>query len=164
LSDKEAEARVEQYGFNELREKKVNPVLKFLSYFWGPIPWMIEVAVVLSAIVRHWEDFGIILVLLVVNAVLGFWEEHKAGNTIDALKAKLAIMALVKRDGRWKKIRSRELVPGDIVRLRIGDIVSADCKLLGGDPLEIDKSALTGESLPATKKEGENVYSGSIVK
>ena len=84
-----------QYGPNEIEEKKDNPLLKFLTYFWGPIPWMIEVAVILSGVLRHWPDFFIILVLLVANAVVGFWEEHQAGNAIDALKAQLAIKARV---------------------------------------------------------------------
>jgi H+-transporting ATPase len=84
-----------------IAEKKANPCLKFLSYFWGPIPWMIEVAIILSALVRHWTDFGIILVLLIMNSVVGFWEEYQAGNAIEALKKKLAIQARVKRDGNW---------------------------------------------------------------
>jgi H+-transporting ATPase len=92
--------------------------LKFMSYFWGPIPWMIEAAVVLSALVRHWPDFFLILVLLVVNAAIGFWEEYQAGNAIAALKAKLAIRAHVRRDGKWATVAARELVPGDVVRLK----------------------------------------------
>jgi hypothetical protein len=101
LTDAEAKKRLTQYGPNEIEEKKTNPLLKFLTYFWGPIPWMIEVAVILSGVVRHWPDFFIILLLLFANAVVGFWEERQAGNAIDALKAKLAIKARVKRDGKW---------------------------------------------------------------
>ena len=138
--------------------------LKFLSYFWGPIPWMIEVAVILSAVARHWPDFFIILVLLLANSVVGFWEEHEAGNAIAALKAKLAVNARVKRDGKWITPPARELVPGDVIRLRLGDIVPADARLLEGDPVEVDQSALTGESLPASRKTGESVYSGSIIR
>jgi H+-transporting ATPase len=164
LSSSDAKERLQQYGFNEIPEKKVNPFLQLLRYFWGPIPWMIEVAAVLSALVRHWPDFGIILVLLLTNAAVGFWEEYKAGNTIAALKAKLAIKAKVKRDGSWITILARELVPGDVIRLRIGDIVPADSRLLEGDPLEVDQSALTGESLPVERKSGAVVYSGSIVR
>src|SRR5271156_5387500 len=118
LTQAEAQKRLVQYGPNELAEKKTNPFLKFLSYFWGPIPWMIEVAVVLSGVVRHWPDFFIILLLLVSNAVVGFWEERQAGNAIAALKAKLAIKARVKRDGKWVNPAARELVPGDVIRLR----------------------------------------------
>ncbi len=164
LSQVEAEKRLTQYGPNEIEEKKTNELLKFLSYFWGPIPWMIEAAVVLSAIDRHWPDFGIILLLLVANAVVGFWEEHQAGNAIAALKARLAVKARVIRDGKWTNPAARDLVPGDVIRVRLGDIVPADARLLDGDPIEVDQSALTGESLPATRKPGEAVFSGSIVR
>ena len=123
---------------------------------------MIEVAVILSGVVRHWPDFFIILLLLVSNAVVGFWEEHQAGNAIAALKAKLAVKAKVKRDGKWTDPAAREVVPGDVIRLRLGDIVPADARLLAGDPVEVDQSALTGESLPAERKPGEAVFSGSI--
>ena len=164
LTQAEAEKRLTQYGPNELEEKKTNPLLKFLSYFWGPIPWMIEAAVILSAIDKHWPDFFIILVLLLANAVVGFWEEHEAGNAIEALKAKLAIKARVKRDGKWINPPARELVPGDVIRLRLGDIVPGDARLLDGDTVEVDQSALTGESLPAERKSGEAVFSGSIIR
>jgi H+-transporting ATPase len=164
LSQAEAQKRLAQYGPNEIEEKKTNAFLKFLTYFWGPIPWMIEAAVILSAVARHWPDFGIILLLLLANAVVGFWEEHQAGNAIEALKAKLAIKARVKRDGKWITPAARELVPGDVLRLRLGDIVPADARLLDGDPVEVDQSALTGESLPATRKSGEAVFSGSIIR
>src|ERR1700683_2946617 len=164
LTQVDAQKRLTQYGPNEIAEKKTNELLKFLSYFWGPIPWMIEAAVILSAVARHWPDFGIILFLLLANAVVGFWEEHQAGNAIAALKATLAIKARVKRDGKWVTPAARELVPGDGIRVRLGDIVPADARLLEGDPVEVDQSALTGESLPATRKSGEAVFSGSIVR
>ncbi len=164
LSQAEAQKWLTQYGPNEIAEKKTNVFLKFLSYFWGPIPWMIEAAVILSGVVRHWLDFSIILFLLFSNAVVAFWEEHQAGNEIAALKAKLATKATVKRDGKWTTPLARELVPGDVIRLRLGDIVPADARLLAGDPVQVDQSALTGESLPATRKPGEAVFSGSIIK
>ena len=164
LSQAEAQKRLAQYGPNELAEKKTNALLKFLTYFWGPIPWMIEAAVILSAVAQHWPDFGIILLLLVCNSVVGFWEERQAGNAIAALKARLAIKARVRRDGKWITAAARELVPGDVIRIRLGDIVPADARLLAGDPIEVDQSALTGESLPATRKAGEAVFSGSIVR
>jgi H+-transporting ATPase len=125
---------------------------------------MIEAAVILSAAARHWPDFGIILLLLLANALVGFWEEHQAGNAIAALKATLAIKARVKRDGKWVNPAARELVPGDAIRLRLGDIVPADARLLDGDEISVDQSALTGESLPATRKSGDAVFSGSIVR
>ncbi len=164
LSQAEATKRLTQYGPNEIEEKKTNAFLKFLTYFWGPIPWMIEAAVILSAVAKHWPDFAIILVLLFSNAIVGFWEEHQAGNAIEALKAKLAKNARAKRDGKWATPPVRELVPGDVIRLRLGDIVPADARLLDGDPVEVDQSALTGESLPASRKQGEAVFSGSIIK
>ena len=164
LTQAEAQKRLTQFGPNEIAEKKTNEILKFLSYFWGPIPWMIEAAVILSAAARHWPDFGIILLLLLANAMVGFWEEHQAGNAIAALKATLAIKARVKRDGRWVNPAARELVPGDVIRLRLGDIVPADARLLDGDEISVDQSALTGESLPASRKSGDAVFSGSIVR
>jgi H+-transporting ATPase len=164
LSLAEAQHRLVQYGYNEIAEKKISPFLKFFTYFWGPIPWMIEAAVILSALVRHWPDFFIILVLLLANAVVGFWEEYQAGNAIAALKAKLAIRARVRRDGKWTTVAARELVPGDVIRARLGDIVPADACLLEGDPVEVDQSALTGESLPVTRKMNETIYSGSIIR
>src|ERR1700689_1456910 len=125
---------------------------------------MIEIAVILSGVVGHWPDFFIILLLLVANAVVAFWEEHQAGNAIAALKAKLAIKARVRRDGKWTTPEAHELVPGDVIRIRLGDIVPADARLLDGDPVEVDQSALTGESLPATRKPGDAVFSGSILR
>jgi H+-transporting ATPase len=164
LTQAEAQKRLTQYGPNELVEKKTNLLLKFLGYFWGPIPWMIEIAVILSGVVRHWPDFFIILLLLVTNAVVAFWEERQAGNEIAALKAKLAIKARVIRDGKWINPAARELVPGDVIRLRLGDVVPADARLLAGDEVSVDQSALTGESLPATRKSGDAVFSGSIIR
>ncbi|MBN2100231.1 MAG: plasma-membrane proton-efflux P-type ATPase [Dehalococcoidia bacterium] len=164
LSQAEAQKRLTQYGYNEIQEKKTNPLLKFLSYFWGPIPGMIIIAGILSAVLRHWPDLGVILALLVLNALVGFREEYQAGNAIAALKAKLALQAKVKREGKWVTVAARELVPGDLVRLHIGDIIPADARLLEGDPVEVDQSALTGESLPVEHKSGDVVYSGSIIR
>lgn len=163
LSEEQVQERIKQYGHNELVEKKVHPILKFLSFFWGPIPWMIEIAVILSAIVRDWTDFGIILTLLIVNSVVGFWEEYQADNAIEALKKKLALHARAKRNGKWEQIPARQLVPGDIIRLRLGEIIPADVQLLDGDPIEVDQSALTGESLPVELKSGKQAYSGTVV-
>jgi H+-transporting ATPase len=164
LSSAEAAKRLETHGYNELSEQKVNPLVKFLGYFWGPIPWMIEVAAILSLVVRHWADFVIIVVLLLFNAVVGFWQEHKAANALEALKGQLALQARARRDGAWRQIPARELVPGDVVRLRLGDIIPADVILFDGDYLSVDQSALTGESLPVNKKVGETAYSGSVAR
>ncbi len=164
LSSIEARRRLDEVGYNELAEERTHPLLDFLKHFNGPIAWMIEAAAVLSALVRHWPDFWMILALLVANAFVGFWEEYQAGNAVRALKARLALQARVRRDGRWTALPARELVPGDLIRVRLGDIVPADARLAEGDPVEVDQSALTGESLPVTRKCGESLYSGSILR
>jgi H+-transporting ATPase len=164
LSEDEVRKRLDQFGPNSLVEEKVNPILKFLSYFWGPIPWMIEIAVFLSAIVRHWDDLIIILVLLIFNALVGFWQEYKAANALEALKKQLALKARALRDGKWQEIPAAQLVPGDMIRIRLGDIIPADVKLSEGDFLSVDQSALTGESLPVSKEAGDIAYSGSVAK
>ena len=161
LSSLEAEKRLHQYGLNEVTEKKVNPLIKFIRYFWGPIPWLIEVAIILSSIIQHWEDLGIITALLVLNAVVGFWQEHKADNAIELLKEKLALKARVLRDNKWHEISAKELVPGDIIHISSGDIVPADSKIV--NEISLDESVLTGESLPVDKKASDIAYSGSIV-
>ena len=164
LSSEEVRRRFQEYGPNEIPEKKSNPVLNFLSYFWGPIPWMIEAAVIISAVIQRWEDFSIIFALLMMNAVVGFWQERKADNAIELLKKRLALKARVLRDGKWQEIPARELVPGDIVRVRLGEIVPADIKLVDGDYLLTDESALTGESLPVEKHLSDVAYASSIVQ
>jgi H+-transporting ATPase len=164
LSQTEAQHRLSQVGYNQLPEETVSPLMQFLSHFWGPIAWMIEAAAILSALVGDWVDFAIILALLIGNGVVGFWEEFQAGNAIAALKAKLALQARVKRDNTWMAIAANELVPGDLIRLRLGDIVPADVRVLEGDPAQVDQSALTGESLPVERQVGDVIYSGSILK
>ena len=164
LTSEEAEKRLEVYGYNEITEKKANPLVKFFGYFWGPIPWMIEIAAIISAVIQHWADFWIITALLLVNAVVGFWQEHKAENAIELLKKRLALNAKVLRDGKWQVVPARELVPGDIVRVCLGDIVPADIKLVEGDYVHVDESALTGESLPVEKHVADVAYAGSIIK
>ena len=164
LSSEEAQKRLAQYGPNAITEKKKHPFLKFLGYFWGPIPWMIEVAAVLSAVIHHWEDFWIIFTLLLLNAGVAFWQESKADSAIEALKAKLSPEARVHRDNNWVKLPGRELVPGDIVRVRSGDIIPADIKFINGDFASVDESALTGESMPVEKHQGDVGYDGAILR
>jgi H+-transporting ATPase len=125
---------------------------------------MIEAAVIMSAAIQRWPDFAIILTLLMVNVVVGFWQEHKAGNAIELLKQRLAIKARVLRDGKWQETPAGKLVPGDVVRLRLGEIVPADVKLIDGDYLLADESALTGESLPVEKHLSDVGYASSIIK
>ena len=143
LTQAEAQKRLTQYGPNGIAKKKTNPFLKFLSCFWSPIPWMIEIAVILSGVVGRWPDFFIILLLLVANAVVEFREEHAAGNAIEALKAKLAIKARVKRDRKWINPPARELVPGGVIRMRLGDIVPAGARRIR-ELVEAVQGSLTG--------------------
>ena len=164
LTDEEARKRLDRFGRNELVERKRHPAVEFLRHFWGPIPFMIMVALALSAAVGHWEEFIIISVLLITNAVVGFYQERKAGNAIELLKKKLAPEARALRDGGWKNIPAAELVPGDVVRIRLGDIVPADIKLFKGQYLEVDQSALTGESLPVEKNVNDISFSSSLVR
>jgi len=164
ISSSEAKERLDLFGFNEIEEKKVSLFRKFLGYFWGPIPWMIEVAAVLSLVVRHWADFCIIITLLIFNALVGFWQEYQAGNAVEALKKKLALTSHALRDGKWQEVQAKELVPGDVIRLRLGEIIPADTKLFEGDYLSVDQSALTGESLPVNKEKSDIAYSGSVAK
>jgi H+-transporting ATPase len=164
LSNAEAQERLTQFGLNEISEESKSSLIKFLGYLWGPIPWMIEAAALLSLIVGHWVDLGVITVLLFFNALVGFWQEYQAGNAIEALKKKLALKSRVIRDGNWQVIDAKKLVPGDIIRLRPGDIIPADAKLIDGDYLSVDQSALTGESLPINKGKEDIIYSGSIAK
>jgi H+-transporting ATPase len=152
LSSSEAEKRLKQFGPNEIPEKKVNPIIKFLGYFWGPIPWMIEAAVVISAVRGDIATPGVILLLLFMNSIVGFSEERQASDAIEMLKKRLAPKAKVLRDGKWREMPASNLVPGDLVRARLGDIIPADVKLVDGDYLLVDQSALTGESMPVEKQ------------
>ena len=163
LSDKEVEEKRREFGYNEIIENKKSPLLKFLGYFWGPIPIMIEVAALLSLLIHHYTDFYIIISLLLVNVLVGFWHDRKADNAIELLKEKLAPQARILRDKKWHVMPARELVPGDIIRLRLGDIIPADVRLIEGDYLECDESALTGESLPVEKHIGDKSFSGAVV-
>jgi H+-transporting ATPase len=153
LESAEVDKRIGRFGFNEIAEKEEPLWHRVFRRFWGPIPWMIEAAALLSAVVRKWDDFVIIAIMLLVNAGLDFFQEHRALNALQALKQRLTAEVIVLRDGKFMTIPARELVPGDVIKLRIGNIVPADVQLLQGDYLLIDQSSLTGESLPVTKKE-----------
>ncbi|QVW34193.1 plasma-membrane proton-efflux P-type ATPase [Geobacter sulfurreducens] len=164
LPQEEIAARLKEYGPNEIPEKEESLFQRISRRFWGPIPWMIEAAALLSALLRKWDDFTIIAVLLLTNAALDFWQESKALNALKVLKNKLAKQALVLRDGKFTSLDARNLVPGDIIKVKIGDMIPADIKLIDGEFLQADQSALTGESLPVAKKAGDIAYSNSIVK
>ena len=164
LSAEEAESRLKKYGFNEVKKEKESKLKMIIAPFWGPIPWLIEIAAILSAVIQHWEDFVIILFMLFLNASIEFVQKTKASNALDALKSAMALKARVKRDGKWINIFASTLVPGDLINVKNGDIVPADCDLVTGSYLSIDQSVLTGESLPVNKVIGDDAYSGSIVK
>ena len=164
LTTEDAQRRLARYGPNEIPEVKTSALRKFLSYFWGPIPWMIEAAAVLSILDERFVDFTIVIILLVFNATVGFWQDHQASNALATLRKQLALKARVRRSGTWSLVDAQELVPGDAIRIRLGDIIPADAVLVDGDYLSVDQSALTGESLPVDKKVDDAVYSGSIAR
>jgi H+-transporting ATPase len=163
LNEAEAQRRLQQYGPNAIIEKQQRIWLLFLQKFWDPVPWMLEVTLILEMILGKWAEAVIIAMLLVFNAVLGFRQEHKAQAALDALKKRLHITARVFRDGQWRSIPARDLVPGDLAHVRVGDIVPADMALTEGAIL-VDQSALTGESMPVDRGASSVVYSASIVR
>ncbi len=163
LTSAEVETRRKENGFNEVAVKKEHPALKFLGKFWGLSAWMLESIMMLSAILGKIPDLVVVGVLLVVNAVVSFTQEHRAAGVVETLRKRLQVSARVLRESSWRLIPARELVPGDIIRVRPGDIIPADAKLLNG-ALSIDESALTGESKDADKAPGGVLSSGSIVR
>lgn len=171
LGSQDATKRLQVFGQNKLEEKKENKVLKFFGFMWNPLSWVMEIAAIIAIVLANgqhrppdWQDFLGIVILLVINSTVSFIEENNAGNAAAALMAGLAPKTKVIRDGSWKEMDAALLVPGDVISIKLGDIVPADARLLDGDPLKIDQSALTGESLPVTKYPGEGVYSGSTCK
>jgi plasma-membrane proton-efflux P-type ATPase len=163
LTSAEVEVRRRDHGYNEVTQAKAHPVRLFLSKFWGISAWMLELIMVLSAVLRKFSDLSVVGALLIINAVLGFVQERRAAGVIETLRRRLQVSARALRDAAWRVVPARELVPGDIVRVRPGDIVPADLKLLTG-ALSVDQSALTGESANADKAPGEVLSSGSVVR
>ncbi|GJW84331.1 plasma membrane ATPase 1-like protein, partial [Tanacetum coccineum] len=173
LNSDEVEKRLNMFGYNKLEEKKENKILKFLGFMWNPLSWVMEAAAIMAIAMARggkekqpadYHDFGGILILLLINSTISFVEENNAGNAAAALMARLAPKAKVLRNGKWNEEDASVLVPGDIISIKLGDIIPADARLLQGDPLKIDQSALTGESLPVSKNPGDGVYSGSTCK
>jgi len=163
LSGEQAKRRLAQEGPNAVPEAKAHPLLGFARKFWGLSAWMIELIVLVSFILHKWTDLWIAMALLVVNAVLGFLQEHRAAAAVSALRQRLQVTARVLRDGAWQAIPAQELVSGDVVRLRSGDFVPADARIIEG-ALQVDQSALTGESREITKTNDAILYSGSIAR
>lgn len=171
LSSEEGENRLKIFGPNKLEEKKESKVLKFLGFMWNPLSWVMEAAALMAIVLANgdgrppdWQDFVGIVALLVINSTISFIEENNAGNAAAALMAGLAPKTKVLRDNRWSEQDASILVPGDIISIKLGDIIPADARLLDGDPLKVDQSALTGESLPVTKNPSDEVFSGSTCK
>ncbi|XP_019057508.1 PREDICTED: ATPase 10, plasma membrane-type isoform X4 [Tarenaya hassleriana] len=171
LSSGDAEDRLKIFGPNRLIEKPENKFLKFLGFMWNPLSWVMEAAALMAIVLANsedvgpdWEDFVGIVCLLLINATISFIEENNAGNAAAALMAHLALKTRVIRDVQWQELDASILVPGDIISIKLGDIIPADARLLEGDPLKIDQSVLTGESLAVTKKKGDQVFSGSTCK
>jgi H+-transporting ATPase len=163
LSESEAKNRLEIFGYNEIREKKKNPFLGFILLYWGPMPWLLELAMVLSFILRHYLEGIIIFALLTVNAIIGYMHSLGSQKAMELLKKKLAIKAKILRDEKWVMKEAKEIVPGDIIAVNLGDIVPADSKIVSGK-ISVDESTLTGESLPVNRSQSEIIYSGSIVR
>ncbi|KEH37844.1 putative proton-exporting ATPase [Medicago truncatula] len=171
LSSEEGEKRLQVFGPNKLEEKSESKLLKFLGFMWNPLSWVMEAAAIMAIVLANgggkppdWQDFTGIMVLLIINSTISFIEENNAGNAAAALMAGLAPKTKVLRDGKWSEQEAEILVPGDVISIKLGDIVPADARLLEGDPLKIDQSALTGESLPVTRNPGQEVFSGSTCK
>ncbi|XP_004488894.1 ATPase 8, plasma membrane-type [Cicer arietinum] len=171
LSSEEGEKRLQIFGPNKLEEKTESKFLKFLGFMWNPLSWVMESAAIMAIVLANgggkppdWQDFTGIVVLLIINSTISFIEENNAGNAAAALMAGLAPKTKVLRDGKWSEQEAEILVPGDVISIKLGDIVPADARLLEGDPLKIDQSALTGESLPVTRNPGSEVFSGSTCK
>ncbi|XVF87009.1 hypothetical protein PTKIN_Ptkin18bG0086100 [Pterospermum kingtungense] len=171
LTSEDAEARLQIFGPNMLEEKPENKFLKFLSFMWNPLSWVMEAAAVMAIVLANgggegpdWQDFVGIVCLLILNSTISFIEENNAGNAAAALMARLAPKTKVLRDAQWQERDAAILVPGDIISIKLGDIIPADARLLEGDPLKIDQATLTGESIPVTKRTGDEVFSGSTCK
>ncbi|KAL1553867.1 Plasma membrane ATPase 4 [Salvia divinorum] len=171
LSSTEGENRVLIFGLNKLEEKKESKFLKFLGFMWNPLSWVMEAAALMAIVLANgqgkppdWQDFIGIVCLLLINSAISFFEENNAGNAAAALMAGLAPKTKVLRDAKWSEQEAAILVPGDIISIKLGDIIPADARLLEGDPLKVDQSALTGESLPVTKHPYDEVFSGSTCK
>ncbi|MGC8817435.1 MAG: plasma-membrane proton-efflux P-type ATPase [Candidatus Hadarchaeum sp.] len=163
LAESEAMNRIGVFGYNEVAEKKKSPLLEFLSRYWAPMPWLLELAMLLSFVLGHYLEAAIIFILLTINAIIGYLHASRSRRALELLKKKLAIKAKVLRDGKWCTKDAKELVPGDIVFVELGDIVPADAKILSGE-VSVDQSALTGESLPVDLHRSDIIYSSSIVR
>jgi len=162
LSEAEAKERIKRFGENKIEEEKRSLFSEFFSRYWGPMPWLLELAMALSFALQHYLEVVIIFVLLTINVIIGFLHSRSSQRALEFLKKRLAIKARVMRDGKWVEKDAREIVPGDVFVAELGDLVPADAKLLSGE-LAVDQSALTGESLPVNVQRSGIVFSSSVV-
>lgn len=163
LPESEAGNRLRTFGYNQIPETKKNPFLDFLLRYWGPMPWLLELAMGLSFILGHYLEGIIIFVLLTMNAVIGHRHSRSSQKAVELLKKKLAVRAKILRDGKWLVKDAREIVPGDVIAVKLGDIAPADAVIVNGE-LSVDQSALTGESLPVSAHQADIIYSGSVIR
>ncbi len=163
LTSDEAGARLEKFGPNAMPDTSAHPFRMAVVKFWAPVPWLLEVAIVLELVLGKNIEASIIAALLAFNAALGLFQESRAQATLAALKSRLALNASVRRDGMWKTVPAVELVPGDVVKLSLGAVVPADVHLIGGEVL-LDQSMLTGESVPIEAGAGVETYAGALVR
>jgi len=163
LTEEETAKRIRDFGYNEITEKKNNPVLGFLKRYWGPMPWLLELSIALTIILNHYVESVIIFVLLTMNAVIGFLQSNHSQKAVSMLKKKLEINAKVLRDGKWVLLQAKDLVPGDIINVKFGDLIPADAYIVNGEA-SVNESSLTGESLPKDVHAGQVVYSSSMIK
>ena len=163
LTSAQAASRLGEYGPNQIAEPERHPARALLAKLSGPVPWMLEASLVLEAVLHKWVEAAIIAVLLLLNAVLAFTQEQRAQSALALLRERLTVLARVRRDGRWTQVRAEEVVPGDVLHVRMGDLVPADMRLTEGNVL-LDQSSLTGESAPVDARPGETAYSGAVVR
>lgn len=163
LSEDEADKRIKYFGYNEIEERKKKTLLNFFKRYWGPMPWLLELAIVLNVILKHYTESGVIFLLLTINAVIGYMQSQNSQKAVEMLKNKLEIKAKVLRDSKWIFKKAKDIVPGDIINIKLGDLVPADVSIISGE-ISADESALTGESMPKNLHQSDIIYSSSIVK
>src|SRR5450830_306577 len=164
LGEEDAKRRIVLFGYNEVKKQFRNPVIEFLAHYWGPMPWLLELTMILSGFLGHYTELAIIFVLLTINALIGFINNRKSIKALEFLEKKLSITAKILRDQKWIIKDIKEIVPGDIISIGLGDIVPADAKILSDSNITVDQSILTGESLPIDVNKSKIIYSGSIIK
>ncbi|MHB8280122.1 MAG: plasma-membrane proton-efflux P-type ATPase [Candidatus Humimicrobiaceae bacterium] len=164
LGEEDAKKRIALFGYNEVKKQFRNPVIEFLAHYWGPMPWLLELTMILSGFLGHYTELIIIFVLLTINALIGFINNRKSIKALEFLEKKLSITVKIIRDQKWIIKDIKEIVPGDIISIGLGDIVPADAKILSDSNITVDQSILTGESLPINVNKSGIIYSGSIIK